>query len=96
MFGTIHGFTQRGATGINALDEVTLPELEGLKTSAVALALTLVLEYVLPNNEKMRAKKIGKFGRCTFTVTMGLIPNAASASVQSRLARPRRSSRSTR
>jgi len=60
-FGTIHGFTQRGFTGIMGL------EPEGLNASAVAVALTLEPEYLLPNKEKTRAKKIGRFER--FTVT---------------------------
>jgi hypothetical protein len=42
-------------------------EPEGLNASAVAVALTLEPEYLLPNKEKTRAKKIGRFER--FTVT---------------------------
>src|SRR5271156_1374201 len=71
MFGIIHGFTQRGCTGITLPEVPTVSEAEGLNASAVAVALTVVPEYVLPNNEKMRAKKTGRFVRCTLTVTTG-------------------------
>ena len=44
-------------------------EAEGLKASAVALALTLF--PVLP---QMREKNVGRLVRVTFTVTMGFTP----------------------
>jgi hypothetical protein len=75
--GTIHGFTQRGFTGIIGL------EPEGLNASAVAAALTVVPEYLLPNKEKTRAKKIGRFVRCTFTVTVGFTLKSAPRPEQS-------------
>jgi hypothetical protein len=65
LFGTIHGFTQRGCTGTIGFNP------EGLNASAVAVALTVVPVYLLPNNEKIRAKNTGRFVRCTVTVTRG-------------------------
>ena len=49
----------------------TLPELDGLNTSAVAVALT-----VFPVFPQTREKNVGKLGRVTCTVTMGLTPKA--------------------
>src|SRR5271166_4661824 len=74
VFGTIHGFTQRGWTGIIPPDgpELTLPEFDGLNASAVALAPTSLL--VLP---QMRAKNEGRFWRWTFTAISGLTPKTA-------------------
>jgi hypothetical protein len=41
-------------------------ELEGLKASAAAVALTPEFEKVPPGmSEKMRAKKVGNFACCT-------------------------------
>jgi hypothetical protein len=40
QFGTIHGFTQRGCTGVMVPEVPTLAELDELKTSALAVALT--------------------------------------------------------
>ncbi len=51
---------------------LTFPEFDGLKASAVALALT-----VLPPLPQMREKKVGKLERWIWTVTMGLTANAA-------------------
>jgi hypothetical protein len=65
LLGTNHGFTQRGFTGTMGL------EPDGLNASAVAVALTVVPEYLLPNKEKMRAKNTGRFVRCTLTETTG-------------------------
>jgi hypothetical protein len=50
----------------------TLPELEGLKASAVAAALT-----VFPLWPQMREKKVGKPVCWIRTVTIGLTPNGA-------------------
>jgi hypothetical protein len=55
----------------------TLPELEELKASAVAVPLT-----VAPVRPHIRAKNVGRSVRCTFTVTRGFTPNAASVPVQ--------------
>ena len=74
-FATIKGFTQRGCTGI--MPEARRLDSEGLYTSALAVELTLVLEKLLPNNEKIRAKKIGRFARCTVTLTTGFTPKFA-------------------
>src|SRR5208283_2747519 len=66
-FGTNHGFTQRGCTETMGL------ESEGLKASAVAVALTEVPEYLLPNKEKIRAKNTGRLLRCRDTATTGFM-----------------------
>jgi hypothetical protein len=70
-FGMIHGFTQRGCTGM--IDTggwlPTFPELEELKASAVAVALTL-----FPLFPQMREKKVGRPARWSCTVTIGLTP----------------------
>src|SRR5580704_18143645 len=80
-FGLIKGFTQRGCTGI--MLAATLPEFEELNTSAVAVALAVVLEKLpFGNNLKTRAKKIGSFPLVTVTVTTGFTPKAAPAPVQ--------------
>src|SRR5580704_19210083 len=80
-FGMIKGFTQRGCTGI--MLAATLPEFEELNTSAVAVALAVVLEKLpFGNNLKTRAKKIGSFPLVTVTVTTGFTPKAAPAPVQ--------------
>ena len=55
----------------------TVPEFDGLKASAAAVALTL-----LPGLPQMREKKVGKLGRESCTVTMGLTPNAAGRPVE--------------
>jgi len=69
LFGTIHGFTQRGCTGVivPVTTLPTLPESEGLKTSAVAVALT-----ELPVFPQMREKNVGRLARVSCTVTNGL------------------------
>src|SRR5579862_2812777 len=54
----------------------TLPEFDGLKASAVAVALTLF--EVFP---QMREKNVGIPERVTFTVTSGLTPKAVAANV---------------
>ena len=77
-FGTTQGFTQRGCTGMMVPPGPTLPELEGLNASAVAVALTLF--PVLPQT---REKKFGKLPRVTCTVTMGLTAKAAVRPEQS-------------
>jgi hypothetical protein len=53
----------------------TFPEFDGLKASAVAVALTLL--PVLPERAQIREKKVGKLTRCTVTVTSGFTANAA-------------------
>jgi hypothetical protein len=63
--------TQCGSTGTTFPLEEKLPEFDGLKTSAVAVALTL-----LPALPQMREKYVGRFDRDTLTVTMGLTPKA--------------------
>ena len=50
----------------------TLAEFEGLKTSALAMALTDA-----PRLPQIREKKLGTPVRITCTVTTGLIPKAA-------------------
>jgi hypothetical protein len=74
-FGTIQGFMHRGRTGV-MVPVTTLPEfpeLDGLKTSAVALAVT-AFALLLP---QILEKNIGRPGRETRTVTKGLlIPEA--------------------
>ena len=76
-----HGFTQRGCTGmiVPVAPLPTLPEFDGLKTSALALALT---EFpVLPH---IREKNVGKLARVTCTVTVGLLtPEAKGKAEQS-------------
>ena len=72
----IQGFTQRGVTGM--IVPPTLAEFEGLKASAVAVALT-----VFPAFPQMREKKVGSPARCTSTVTTGLMANAAGNEEQS-------------
>jgi len=72
--GTIHGFTQRGCTGI-ILEGPALAEFDGLNASALALPLTAV--PVLP---QIREKKLGTPVRVICTVTTGLTPNAVSFS----------------
>ena len=55
--GTIHGFTHLGCTGV-MVPEVwfpRFPEFEGLKTSALAVALTVFVVL-----RQMREKKVGK------------------------------------
>jgi hypothetical protein len=55
--GTIHGFTHRGWTGVTVPVAPLFPtasELEELKASAVAVALT-----VLPVLPQIRAKNVG-------------------------------------
>src|SRR5580692_8210086 len=87
VFGMIKGFTQRGCTGI--MLAATLPEFEELNTSAVAVALAVVLEKLpFGNNLKMRAKKIGSFPLVTVTLTTGFTPKAAPAPVQLVLVAP--------
>ena len=54
------------------------PELEELKTSAVAVALTL-----LPLLPHRREKNVGKFERVTCAVTSGFTPKAAGMPEQS-------------
>ena len=83
--GTTHGFTQRGSTGVMVPVEPlpTFPESEGLKASAVALALTL-----LPVFPQIREKNVGSLGRVTCTVTIGLTVNAAGSVEQSLLEMP--------
>src|ERR1700680_3385667 len=71
-FGTIHGFTQRGFTETTLLPEIT-PEFEGLNTSAVAVART-----VLVARDQIRENKVGMLARVTCTVTSGLTPNRSS------------------
>jgi hypothetical protein len=75
-FGTIHGFTHRGCTGVIA--GPTVPEFDGLKASAVAVTFT-----VLPGLPQMREKKVGSAGRWSTTLTVGLTPNAAGRVEQS-------------
>jgi hypothetical protein len=72
----IHGFTQRGVTGMIVPPPV--PEFEGLKASAVAVALTL-----FPAFPQKREKKVGSPARCTTTVTTGLMAKAAGSEEQS-------------
>src|SRR5438552_6666122 len=78
--GIIQGFTHLGCTGmmlpVGRLP--TFPELEGLKASAVAVALT-----VFPVFPQIREKKVGKPARLTCTVTIGFTPNAAGKAEQS-------------
>src|ERR1700722_12503807 len=61
-FGMTHGLTHRGCTGVMVPvgPLPTVPELEGLKASAVAVALTL-----LPVFPQMREKNVGMLGRFT-------------------------------
>ncbi len=75
-FGTIHGFTHRGWTGITVPDAAlpTRSEFEELKASAVAVALTLA-----PRRPQIRAKKVGRSVRWTCTVTSGFTPKAGVA-----------------
>ena len=49
----------------------TVPELEGLKASAVAVALTEFPEF-----PQIREKKVGRLARVNCTVTMGFTPKA--------------------
>jgi hypothetical protein len=61
-FGTIHGFTHRGRTGV-IFPLGTFPfisEAEGLKASAVAFA-----DIVFPVFPQIRAKKVGMLARPT-------------------------------
>jgi hypothetical protein len=72
--GTINGFTQRGWTGVTVPKGPPLEvrsEAEGLKASAVAVALML-----FPGFPQMREKKVGRLARETSTVTIGFTPNA--------------------
>jgi hypothetical protein len=69
--GTIHGFTQRGCTGIILPEFPTLAEFEELNASALAVALKDV-----PALPQIREKKLGTPVRMICTVTTGLIPNA--------------------
>src|SRR5947209_9526222 len=81
LLGTIHGFTQRGWTGMMVPVGPLFPtfsEFEGLNTSAVAVALT-----VCDGALHMRAKKDGKPARCTCTVTIGFTPKTAPRVEQS-------------
>jgi hypothetical protein len=57
---------------------VLLSEFEGLKASAVAVALT-----VLPVLPQMREKNVGRLALVTFAVTMGLTAKAAGKPEQS-------------
>src|SRR5258707_7759777 len=69
----IQGFTHLGATGVTWPADApfpTMPELEELKASAVAVPLT-----VAPVRPHIRAKNVGRSVRCTFTVTRGFTPN---------------------
>src|SRR5208283_1302131 len=68
LLGMIHGFTQRGCTGV-IVPVGPLPmlaELEALKASAVAVAVT-----VFPVFPHMREKNVGRFDRVTCAVTRG-------------------------
>ena len=65
IFGSTHGFTQMGATGV--LPVFAVADGEGLYASAVADAATVTC--VLP---QMRAKNVGRLA-CTLTVTVGLV-----------------------
>ena len=56
----------------------TLPELDGLNASAVALALTL-----FPVFPQIREKKVGRLFRVTNTLTTGFTPKAAGSPEQS-------------
>src|ERR1700684_3669916 len=72
IFGTIHGFTHLGWTGVTAPEVPLFSDAEGLNTSAVAVALT---EFpVLP---QMREKNVGSAVRWIRTVTSGLMAKAA-------------------
>jgi hypothetical protein len=72
----IQGLTQRGVTGM--IVPPTLPEFEGLKASAVAVALT-----VFPAFPHMREKNVGRPVRESCTVTTGLMANAGGSEEQS-------------
>lgn len=62
----------------------TLPQFEGLKASALALAL-----IVVPGLPQMREKKFGMLARESCTVTTGFIPNEVLFSdVQSEVPAP--------
>jgi hypothetical protein len=76
-FGTIHGLTQRGFTGTIPFGAM-VPELEGLNTSAVAVALTLFVARL-----QMREKNVGRHCRITLTCTCGLIAKRPVVEVQS-------------
>src|ERR1700730_17461416 len=79
-FGTIQGFTQRGCTGmmVPVVCLPTFPESEGLKTSAVAVALTVFVVLL-----QMREKKVGKPVCWIWTVTIGLTAKAVDRVEQS-------------
>src|SRR5579871_6238560 len=77
-FGTTHGFTHRGTTGIASPPETMLPELDGLKTSAAAVALGVLLEC-----DHIRENSVGRGELCTSTVTVGLMAKAVPSVEQS-------------
>ena len=72
-FGTIHGFTQRGCTGMTSALGEKFCEADGLKASAIALALTL-----LPVRPQIREKNVGSPVCVTCTATIGFTPNATA------------------
>src|SRR5260370_32654400 len=83
VFGMIQGFTQRGWTGFMS-EADGVPEPEGLKASAVAVALTPGFEEGPSGiNEKTRATKVGRFACCTCTITTGIPPKLDPKLVQS-------------
>src|SRR5579863_1679509 len=78
--GTIHGFTQRGVTGMMSPPGVNAAESEGLNTSAAALALTVFVP-----RDQMRENMVGRPVRVTFTSTVGLMAKACERPEQSAL-----------
>src|ERR1700681_2230446 len=84
LFGIIHGLTQRGVTGTIPFG-ANAPELEGLNTSAVAVARTVFVA-----RDQIRESKVGRLARVTCTVTSGLTPNRSSpgTAVQSAIPAP--------
>src|ERR1035441_4605019 len=85
-FGTTHGFTQLGCTGMTvpvAPPLVFRSDAEELKASAVEVAL-----IVFPWLPQMREKKVGRPARVTWTVTIGFTPKAAGSDEQSVLEVP--------
>ena len=79
-FGTSHGFTHCGCTGVTRPFGATptLAESAGLNASAVAVALTEL--DVVP---QMREKKLGMLTGVTCTVTIGLTAKAGPKVEQS-------------
>jgi hypothetical protein len=65
---------------VPGLPTFTVPEFDELNASAVAVAPT-----VAPVRPQIRAKKVGKSVRWTFTVTLGFTANVASIVLQSEL-----------